>query len=117
MALHPKTGEAVFFNQIQAHHVSCLPDDVRESMLSIFGEANLPRNVYYGDGTPITAAEMDAVRAVYRDVAVELPWQVGDVLMVDNMLTAHARNPFAGPRRILVAMGEMVRADGVRLPD
>lgn len=27
--------------------------------------------------------------------------------MLDNMLVAHARDPFEGPRRIVVAMGEM----------
>ena len=27
--------------------------------------------------------------------------------MVDNMLVAHARNPYAGPRKIVVAMGEL----------
>jgi alpha-ketoglutarate-dependent taurine dioxygenase len=117
VALHPKTGEPVFFNQIQAHHVSCLPPDVRDSMLSIFGEAGLPRNVYYGDGTPISAAEMDEVRAVYRGVAVDFSWRAGDVLLVDNMLTAHGRNPYAGPRRIVVAMGEMVQAEDVRMPE
>jgi hypothetical protein len=27
--------------------------------------------------------------------------------MLDNLLTAHGRNPFSGERKILVAMGEM----------
>jgi hypothetical protein len=30
------------------------------------------------------------------------------VMMIDNMLTAHARNPFSGPREILAALGEVV---------
>jgi hypothetical protein len=29
-------------------------------------------------------------------------------MMIDNMLTAHARNPFSGPREILAALGEVV---------
>jgi hypothetical protein len=33
--------------------------------------------------------------------------------MLDNMLVAHARNPYEGPRKILVAMGEMVDAASV----
>jgi hypothetical protein len=28
--------------------------------------------------------------------------------MVDNMMIAHARNPFVGPRKMVVAMGELV---------
>jgi hypothetical protein len=33
--------------------------------------------------------------------------------MVDNMLTAHGRYPYVGPRKILVAMGEMISIDAV----
>ena len=32
----------------------------------------------------------------------------GDVILLDNMLAAHARDPFEGPRKIVVAMGEMI---------
>jgi hypothetical protein len=28
--------------------------------------------------------------------------------MLDNMLAAHSRNPFVGPRKIVVTMGEMI---------
>ncbi|MNJ78479.1 Taurine catabolism dioxygenase TauD, TfdA family [compost metagenome] len=35
-------------------------------------------------------------------------WRKGDVILLDNMLAAHARDPFEGPRKIVVAMGEMV---------
>ncbi|MCA1634009.1 MAG: TauD/TfdA family dioxygenase, partial [Acidobacteria bacterium] len=108
VADHPKTGERVFFNQMQAHHVSCLDPAVRRSMLSLFGEENLPRNVYYGDGSVIEDGVMDAVREVYGAAAVAFPWREGDVLMLDNMLTAHGRNPYTGRRKILVTMGEMI---------
>src|SRR5262249_4481833 len=49
VARHPKTGEMTFFNQVQLHHVHCLDQEVRESVLSLFGEEGLPRHVYYGD--------------------------------------------------------------------
>ncbi|MGH9361680.1 MAG: TauD/TfdA family dioxygenase, partial [Thermoanaerobaculia bacterium] len=99
VAVHPKTGEEVFFNQIQAHHVSCLEPEVRASLLSLFGEENLPRNVLYGDGSPIEDEVMAEVRAAYEQVAVAFPWQQWDVLLLDNMLTAHCRNPYEGPRK------------------
>ncbi|MEG3918369.1 amino acid adenylation domain-containing protein [Microcoleus sp. T3_A4] len=108
IAQHPKTKEMVFFNQLPLHHISCLDAATRASLLSVFGEENLPRNVYYGDGTPIEDSVMEEIQAVYAQAAVSFPWQAGDILMLDNMLAAHSRNPFIGSRKIVVAMGEMI---------
>jgi alpha-ketoglutarate-dependent taurine dioxygenase len=108
VAQHPKTREMVFFNQILLHHVACLDPSVRESMLSLFGAEDLPRNVYYGDGSPIETSIVEEIRELYWEVAVKFRWRKGDCLIADNMLVAHARMPFAGARKILVAMGEMV---------
>ncbi|MEG4277142.1 amino acid adenylation domain-containing protein [Microcoleus sp. MON1_C1] len=108
IAKHPKTQEMVFFNQLPLHHISCLDAATRASLLSVFGEENLPRNVYYGDGTSIEDSVMEEIQAVYAQAAVSFPWQAGDILMLDNMLAAHSRNPFIGSRKIVVAMGEMI---------
>jgi amino acid adenylation domain-containing protein len=113
VASHPRTGERVFFNQIQAHHVSCLPPEDRESLLKLFAFEDLPRNVYYGDGTPIEDSLMQEIVRTYQRVEVTFPWREGDLLMVDNMLTAHGRYPYTGSRKILVAMGEMISIDAV----
>ncbi|MBD2355223.1 amino acid adenylation domain-containing protein [Tolypothrix sp. FACHB-123] len=106
---HPHTKEKIFFNQIQLHHISCLETTVRESLLSMFGEENLPRNVYYGDGSAIEAEVMTEINQVYQQATISFPWQQGDVLMLDNMLTAHGRFPYMGLRKIVVAMGEMMK--------
>lgn len=106
VAAHPITGEMVWFNQAHLFHVSSLPDAVREDLLDVFGEDELPRNAYYGDGTVIEDEVLDAVREAYRREAAVFSWQQGDVLILDNMLTAHARNPFSGPRQIIVGMGD-----------
>jgi hypothetical protein len=34
----------------------------------------------------------------------DVPWRRGDLLLIDNMLTAHGRRPCTGDRRVLVAM-------------
>lgn len=106
VAQHPQTGEMVWFNQAQLFHVSRLSPEVREAMLTIFEEDELPRNVYYGDGARIDADDLDQVCAAYDHERVVFPWQQGDVLMLDNMLAAHARNPFTGARKVVVGMAQ-----------
>ncbi len=106
IARHPKTGEVVWFNQAHLFHVSSLPPLVRDMLLAEFKEEDLPRNTYYGDGTPIEPETLDAIRAAFDENAVLFPWQEGDVLMLDNMLVAHARSPFVGARKVVVGMAE-----------
>ena len=113
IATHPRTGEKVFFNQMQLHHPSCLDADVRQSLSALFDERDFPRDVRYGDGTPIEDEVMDTISQLYWDCSVALPWQQGDLMMVDNMLVAHARNPFKGSRKITVAMGEILQRDAL----
>lgn len=106
---HPRTGETLFFNQVQLHHVSCLDDETRTALRQLFADEDLPRNVYFGDGTLIPDEVIDRIGELYEELCVEFPWQAGDLIAVDNMLVAHARRPFSGPRKLLVAMGEMVQ--------
>jgi alpha-ketoglutarate-dependent taurine dioxygenase len=104
---HPQTGELSWFNQAQHWHPACLDTITRESLFTSFKPEDLPRNCYYGDGTPIEDSVMAEICGVYQQLEVTFPWQKGDVLLLDNILVAHARNPFAGERKLLVAMGEM----------
>lgn len=101
---HPVSQEWVWFNQAHLFHISAMAQDLRQTLIEAVGEAQLPRNVYFGDGTPIPDATLDAIRAVYADTSVAFPWQAGDVLMLDNLLVAHGRNPFSGDRKVIVAM-------------
>jgi alpha-ketoglutarate-dependent taurine dioxygenase len=104
----------VFFNQVQLHHIFFLNPALRRSVESLFEPERYPRNVYYGDGSPIEDSVMEEILRVYWDMAVSFQWREGDVLMVDNMLVAHARNQFQGERKIVVAMAEMMTVDDLR---
>jgi alpha-ketoglutarate-dependent taurine dioxygenase len=104
---HPKTGENVFFNQVQLHHLSSLSPTIREAVVTSFREEDLPRNVYYRDGSAIEDSIMEEIHRVYWQTAVSFEWREGDLLMLDNMLVAHARQPYVGHRKIIVAMAEM----------
>ena len=76
-------------------------------------EEDLPRNVYYGDGSPIEDSVVKYLRELSQKLCVSFPWQEQDILMLNNMLVAHSRNPFAGERKIVVAMGDLVSKEQV----
>lgn len=112
VATHPRTGEQVWFNQAHLFHITALNSEVQHTLRTMFGDEGLPRNTYYGDGTPIEPEALDAIRAAFTQEMVMFRWEEGDVLMLDNMLVAHGRAPFSGPRKILVGMAEAMRAPG-----
>lgn len=101
---HPKSGEMVWFNQAHLFHFTSVGPAASEALLDLFKEEDLPSNSYYGDGTPIEASVLDEIREAFRQSSVSFPWQSGDVLMLENMLIAHGRTPFSGPRKVIVAM-------------
>jgi len=106
VAQHPMTGEMVWFNHAAFFHVSTLETSTREVLMAGLKEKDLPNNTYYGDGSPIELSVIEEIREAYRKEAVSFVWREGDILMLDNMLSAHGRNPYVGPRKILVAMSE-----------
>jgi alpha-ketoglutarate-dependent taurine dioxygenase len=104
---HPKTNEMIWFNHATFFHISTLPAVVREVLLNQFGEEDLPSNSFYGDGSVIEADVLDELREIYRQEKVLFRWQKGDILMLDNILVAHGREPFVGERSIAVGMTEL----------
>jgi alpha-ketoglutarate-dependent taurine dioxygenase len=112
---HPRTGEPVWFNHATFFHITTLEASLRDALLTEFGEEDLPTNTYYGDGSPIEAGVLDHLREIYRQETVSFPWQEQDILMLDNLFSAHGRNPYSGPRKILVGMAEPFHrtADGI----
>jgi alpha-ketoglutarate-dependent taurine dioxygenase len=102
----------VWFNHAVFFHISSVEPDLRSRLLAQYEERDLPNNTYYGDGSPIDDRVIHHLREAYQKEMISFRWEPGDVVLIDNMLTAHARAPFVGPRRILFAMAETyTRAD------
>jgi len=109
---HPHSGQRCWFNQIAFLNEWTIDPEVREFLIEMYGADGLPFNTRFGNGDPITEDVVALLNAVYEANTVREPWQDGDVMLVDNVRTAHSREPFSGPREVLVAM-----ADAVRLAD
>ena len=106
IAIHPHTGEQVWFNQAEQFHPSTLPKNIYEAMMFYFegNEEELPQYACFGDNTPIDVSLLDEIREATCQQTVIFPWQEGDILVIDNMLVCHGRRPFVGSRKILVSM-------------
>lgn len=62
------------------------------------------RAITFGNGTPITAADMAPAIRIADELTYDLQWQAGDVALVDNFLVMHGRRPFSGKRRVLASL-------------
>ena len=91
------SGRRVFFNQLIA---------------AFRGWKEAEKSVWFGDDTPIPPASMRTACRLADELSFDLPWQAGDVALVDNFLVMHGRRPFAGKRRVLVSL---VADDGKQL--
>lgn len=101
---HPQTNEKVWFNQAHLFHISNLEKDARKSLLAEYGEEYLPRNAFYGDDTPFEINVLNHIREIYEQEKIVFKWQKGDIMLLDNMLMAHGREPYKGERKVAVAM-------------
>lgn len=106
VAEHPITGQWVWFNQAHLFHVSSLDERTQRAILSVYKENELPRNAFYGDGSPLDANVLAHIRRAYQAETVVFAWRPHDVMLLDNMLVSHGRNPFKGNRRVLAGMGD-----------
>ena len=107
---HPISGTKSWFNHAAFFHISSLDPLKQETLLAELGEENMPYSTRYGDGSPIEDHDLDEIREAYRQETAMFSWQEGDVMVLDNMSVAHAREPFEGPRKILVGMADKYAA-------
>ncbi|MFF7974944.1 TauD/TfdA family dioxygenase [Streptomyces sp. NPDC007905] len=115
---HPLTGRRCWFNQIAFLNEWTLDPEVREYMVDVYGEDGLPFNTRYGDGSPIGEDVVRLLNTTYEAHTRREPWQAGDLMLVDNIRTAHSREAFTGERQVLVGMAEPRRlADGRPTPE
>jgi hypothetical protein len=82
---------------------------VREYLVDVYGADALPFNTRFGNGDPVDAGIVTTINEAYDRHVRREPWRSGDLLLVDNIRTAHGREPFEGPREVLAGLGDPVR--------
>jgi len=106
---HPVTGQRCWFNQVAFLNQWTLAEDVREYLVEVYGEEGLPFNTRFGNGDPIGEDIVELLNEINEANTAREPWQPGDLLLVDNIRTAHSREAYSGPREVLVGMADAVR--------
>lgn len=88
-----RSGKKTFFNSIVAAYTGW--NDTRNDG---------SKAVITSDGEYLDASFMEDAEMIMQDICVAIPWQAGDLLLLDNRTTMHSRRIFEGPRRILAAL-------------
>jgi alpha-ketoglutarate-dependent taurine dioxygenase len=103
---HPERGHRSWFNQIAFLNEWTMKPQVREFLLEMYGEGGLPFTTLFGDGEPVGPDIVATINDAYDACTVREPLYTNDLLIVDNLATAHSREPFEGDREVVVALGE-----------
>ncbi|MFI5309342.1 MAG: TauD/TfdA family dioxygenase [Polyangiales bacterium] len=105
---HPVTHEEVWFCQPHLYDFNprLLGTAWRYVGAKIFYARPHTRlhEVFYADGSRIARGDLYHILDVLDQNTIAFPWQHGDVMMLDNVLSMHGRATFQGRRRILAAL-------------
>ena len=88
-----RTGLKTFFNSMVAAYTGWV--DSRNDPT---------KSVCCGDGSAVDGNVLTKMATILNEEAAIIPWQKGDVLLIDNKLVLHSRRPFEGPRKILASI-------------
>jgi len=62
------------------------------------------KSITHGDGSPLDPSEIERVCELAEEITFDLPWQAGDLALVDNYLCMHGRRSFKGSRKVLASL-------------
>ncbi len=62
------------------------------------------KSITFGDGTPLDTAAVMKCADLADEITFDIPWQAGDVALVDNYSTMHARRTFTGTRKVMASL-------------
>jgi alpha-ketoglutarate-dependent taurine dioxygenase len=86
-------GRKSFFNQLIAAYQGWKD-----------GRNDPAKSITHGDGSPLDPAAANRAAQWANELAFDVPWQAGDVALVDNYVAMHGRRSFTGTRKVLASL-------------
>ena len=86
-------GRRTFFNQLIAAYRGWKDDRNDPS-----------RAITFGDEGPLDREAVLEACAIADELSFDVPWQAGDVALVDNYVAMHGRRTFTGTRKVLASL-------------
>ncbi|KAL5428513.1 hypothetical protein PMIN04_000658 [Paraphaeosphaeria minitans] len=96
---HPRTNLPTLFTGLAAYYKSFIDEASPNSR-----RRNITQQLY-GDGTPIPDEYLKKLADITEEIRVLHKWQQGDVLVYDNVISQHGRQPWEGKQgdRVILA--------------
>lgn len=101
---HPVTNDKVWFNHATFFNFFSLAEETQSLISQYIGKEHSPYDTFFGDGLDIDKDTIHLLKSLYEKYAVSVPYEKNDILLIDNMLVAHGREPFSGERKVYVTM-------------
>lgn len=101
---HPATGERVYRGGVHIAHFYRGSYDNTGQAAELRAQQKFPSGAYLGDGAELPEHEDAQFRQLVDRFTYSWKWRDGDVMILDNLLTGHGRNPFSGTRATEVAL-------------
>tara|TARA_B100000609_G_scaffold198932_1_gene199903 strand:+ start:546 stop:1505 length:960 start_codon:yes stop_codon:yes gene_type:complete len=62
------------------------------------------RAIRFGDGSLLNPTDVAAASSIADELTFDIPWQQGDIALVDNYVAMHGRRTFEGTRKVLASL-------------
>ena len=60
--------------------------------------------ITFGDGSPLNPSDVETASSLADELTFDVPWQAGDLALVDNYVAMHGRRSFTGTRKVMASL-------------
>jgi alpha-ketoglutarate-dependent taurine dioxygenase len=100
---HPRDGTLYYRTNLHANR-NFQTADFSEIDNAVKARQKEPIGHFLDNGEMLTEQETETIVGLYDQIELAWQWQDGDLAIADNLKVVHGRNPFKGPREVLVCL-------------